>query len=69
MTIAEALADGRQQLVHSPTPDLDARLLLEHVLQVGYSALLTQADKALTPEQAAAYRGVLARAARRAPVP
>ncbi len=69
MTIAEALADGRQQLVHSPTPDLDARLLLEHVLQVGYSALLTQADKALTPEQAAAYRGLLARAARREPVP
>lgn len=69
MTITEALAAGRRQLTHSPTPELDARLLLEHVLQVGHAALLAHADEPLAPQAAATYAALLARAARQEPIP
>lgn len=69
MTIAEALAAGRRQLTHSPTPDLDARLLLERVLQVGYAGLLAHVDDPLDPQAWASYTALLARAARQEPIP
>lgn len=69
-TIHEAWAFGRDQLAQASfTPDLDARLLLEHVLQVGHSYLLAHGEKPLSPVQISAYEALIARAAVKEPVP
>lgn len=70
MTIQEALRYGRDQLQrHSPTPQLDARLLLAHVLQVNESYLLAHDEQALSAGQEAAYREYVQRARAREPIP
>ncbi|MCI0396289.1 MAG: peptide chain release factor N(5)-glutamine methyltransferase [Chloroflexi bacterium] len=69
MTIQEALAFGRQQLTASPSPALDARLLLEHVLQVEHAYLVAHGDDPLTAAQEQDYRTLVDRAARRKPIP
>lgn len=70
MNIEAALVYGRSQLTpSSPTPQLDARLLLQHLLDVPYSYLIVHHDQLLTAEQAAAYRQLVARAACAEPVP
>lgn len=70
MTIQEALSHGRLQLrATSPTPALDARLLLQHVLQVSHPHLIAHGDQALSPAQATAYRQLLARARQSEPIP
>lgn len=69
MTISEALAYGRQQLHQSDSPALDARLLLEYVLQASHSYLVAHSEALLPAEQEQHYRQLLARAARREPIP
>jgi release factor glutamine methyltransferase len=70
MNIQSALLDGRSQLTpHSPTPELDARLLLEHLLDVPYSYLVVHHDQPLTAEQEQQYRQLLHRAEQQEPIP
>lgn len=70
MNIEAALAYGRSQLTAtSPTPRLDARLLLEHLLDVPHSYLIVHHDKPLTAEQEKAYRQLVSRAAQAEPIP
>lgn len=69
MKIDEALAYGRFQLKQSPTPELDARLLLEAVLGVSRTYLLVHGDEALTAVSEATYREYIARATVHEPIP
>lgn len=70
MNIEAALAYGRSQLTpSSPTPQLDARLLLEHLLDVPHSYLIVHHNQPLTAEQTNAYYQLVARAAQAEPVP
>ena len=69
MDIRTALANGRLQLNTSPTPALDARLLLQHLLNVSHSYLIGHDDAELTVEQARQYANLLAQAAQSTPIP
>jgi release factor glutamine methyltransferase len=68
-TIRQAWQLGRAQLHRSPTPALDARLLLAHVLGRDHAYLVAHDDETLTAAQAAAYDQLLARAATDEPIP
>lgn len=70
MNIQSALLYGRSQLTpHSPTPQLDARLLLEHLLDVPHSYLVVHHDQPLTTEQKQQYEQLLERAQQQEPIP
>lgn len=70
MNIQAALDYGRSQLTpSSPTPKVDARLLLEHLLDVPHSYLIVHHDQELTPEQKENYRQLISRAQKEEPVP
>jgi release factor glutamine methyltransferase len=69
MTIAEALAWAARQLAASPTATVDARLLLQHVLQRPRSYLIAHGDEPLAPEQLAALAALVERASQHEPVP
>lgn len=69
MTIDKALAYGRIQLNQSPTPELDARLLLEAVLGVSHSYLLVHGDEELTAVSESTLRQDIARAKGNEPIP
>jgi release factor glutamine methyltransferase len=70
MNIRAALDYGRSQLTaHSPTPRLDARLLLEHLLDVPHSYLIVHQDQELTPKQEDSYRQLITRARQEEPIP
>jgi len=69
LTIRDALAYGQGQLMASDSPMLDARLLLEHVLQVSHAYLIAYHERALTSYQEATYRRLIRRAALREPIP
>ncbi|MCB8978030.1 MAG: peptide chain release factor N(5)-glutamine methyltransferase [Ardenticatenaceae bacterium] len=70
MNIQSALLYGRSQLTpHSPTPQLDARLLLEHLLDVPYSYLVVHYDQWLTTEQEQQYQQLICRAEQQEPIP
>ena len=70
MNIQEAWAYGRSHLTQaSVTPDLDARLLLEYVVQVNHSFLIAHADEILTDEQTLQYRQLIRRAKQKEPIP
>ena len=69
MNISEARDYGRSQLHSSPTPQLDARLLLEHVLNVSHSYLAAHGEVVLTAVQQTQYRQLIQRAARLEPIP
>ena len=69
MTIDEALAYGRIQLNQSPTPKLDARLLLESTLGVSHSYLLVHCDEELTAVSEVTFRQYVARAKTHEPIP
>lgn len=70
MTIQEALAYGRSQLRHtSPTAQLDARLLLQHILGISHSYLIAHDDEELTVTQARQYQTLVSRAGQKEPVP
>lgn len=69
MTIAGALGWATNRLGASPTATIDARLLLQHVLQCPRPHLIAHGDELLTPEQHASFESLVARAARREPIP
>jgi release factor glutamine methyltransferase len=70
MNIQEAWDYGRFHLsTISPTPDLDARLLLEHVLQKSHSHLVAHGDRPLSAAQQQRYLVCIRRARRKEPIP
>jgi release factor glutamine methyltransferase len=69
MTIREALATGRKKLLDSPSPALDTRLILEHVLAVSHRYLITHDEESINPEQAYRYLSLLERAGNGEPIP
>jgi release factor glutamine methyltransferase len=69
MNIAEALAYGRSQLHHSPTPELDTRLLLQHILQRSHSFLIAYGEEPLTAVQQTLFTQAIARAQQQEPIP
>lgn len=69
MNIEEALVFGRRQLAALADPAVDARLLLQHVLRVEHASLIAHAADLLSEEQETGYRAMVARAARREPIP
>jgi release factor glutamine methyltransferase len=69
MTISEALALGRRQLADAENPALDARLLLQHALDVEHSYLIANGEERLNPTHEEAFRALLVRRARSEPVP
>ncbi|MBP8948789.1 MAG: peptide chain release factor N(5)-glutamine methyltransferase [Candidatus Promineofilum sp.] len=69
ITIRQAWRDGRAQLHRSPSPALDARLLLAHALGRDHAYLVAHDDELLSAEQAAAFAQLLARAAADEPIP
>jgi release factor glutamine methyltransferase len=70
MDIKTAWEYGRSHLTStSPTPQLDARLLLQHILQVNHSYLVTHGEQALTAEQQKQYQVALSRAQNHEPIP
>ena len=68
-TIRQALHLGRAHLHNSPTPALDARLLLAHVVGHSHAWLIAHDDKSLTAAQSRAYVRLLDRAAAGEPIP
>ena len=69
MNIKTALAEGQAALSHSPTPAVDARLLLGHVLDANHTYLIAHSEQLLTPDQQTGYRALLQRASQQTPVP
>jgi release factor glutamine methyltransferase len=69
MTIDDALEYGRFHLPTSPSPHLDTRLLLEHILQVNHAFLIAHGDAVLTAVQATQFREFIARAKQHEPIP
>lgn len=69
MSIDTALNYGRAHLSSSPTPHLDARLLLQHVLQRPHSYLIAHPERHLTTAQETSYRQLLTRARQQEPIP
>src|SRR5579884_2176371 len=70
-TLGEALrlASGwLREAGASPTPELDAQVLLAHVTGVARPTLIAFPERALAPERAAAYAELVARRAAREPV-
>jgi release factor glutamine methyltransferase len=68
-TIQQAWRLGRAQLHGSSSAALDARLLLAHALGRDHAYLVAHGDERLTPEHAATYGALLARAAAGEPIP
>ncbi|MEZ4515883.1 MAG: peptide chain release factor N(5)-glutamine methyltransferase [Chloroflexota bacterium] len=68
-TIQQAWQSGRSRLASSPSPELDARLLLEHVLQQPHSYLIAHSDEPLSATQSAEYEALLERAEGLEPIP
>lgn len=69
-TIREAWENGRFQLTPtSPTPQLDARLLLEHVLGVSHSYLVAHGNDPMNGNNVATYQTLLNRASQQEPIP
>jgi release factor glutamine methyltransferase len=69
MTIQEALLHGRRELSFSPSPALEARLLLQHVLGSNHGYLIAHGQQLLTPAQEARFRQLLLRAKAQEPIP
>jgi release factor glutamine methyltransferase len=68
-TIDQSWANGRFQLQQSPTPDLDARLLLEYVLGVNHAYLVAHGEQLLTAVQHNTYQTLITRATHHEPIP
>lgn len=69
MDIAAAWSIGRLQLNQSPTPDLDARLLLQAVLGVNHAYLAAHGEETLTAVQQKTYLSHIERARKNEPIP
>lgn len=69
MTVATVLAEARRTLgPMSDSPDLDAAVLLAHVLKTSRPALVIHPERQLTAQQLVTYRRLVERRARRWPV-
>jgi release factor glutamine methyltransferase len=70
LTIAQARRAAADRLRERgfDTPDLDARLLVGHALGLDHAALIAQSARRLTPAEAAALEGILARRLAHEPV-
>jgi release factor glutamine methyltransferase len=68
-TIGEAWRFGQAALGNSPSPQLDARLLLEHVIGRDHAYLVAHDEEPLPDEASAAYRRLIERAAAHEPIP
>ncbi len=60
-TVAELLSDARQQLQHSPTPELDAELLLCHILDKTRTWLMAWNDQPVSLPDETAFTTLLNR--------
>ena len=69
LTIQQALEFGRKQLSASPTPVLDTRLLLQHVLQRNHAYIIAHLQKRLTETQEQQFNNMVERAVQREPIP
>jgi release factor glutamine methyltransferase len=69
MTIREALQWARGRLQGSPTPHVDARLLLQYVLQVAQPYLAAHPELSLTHVQMEQFRNLVSRAEKSEPIP
>jgi release factor glutamine methyltransferase len=69
MTIREARRLGRARLHDSPSPALDARLLLEHATGRDHAYLVAHDDETLAAEVMDEYQRLLGRAAAGEPIP
>lgn len=69
MKLRNAWSIGAEMLSRSESADLDARLLLEHALDVSHSYLLAHASDTLSAETIVRYFHLIARAERNEPVP
>jgi release factor glutamine methyltransferase len=70
LTIRAALEYGRSHLAAtSPTPHLDARLLLQYTMDVSHSSLIAHAHETLTAVHQQQYLAYLNRAAQYEPIP
>lgn len=69
MTIREALQWAQQELGDNPAAAGDARLLLQHTLQVGRSHLVAHRDETLPAGREEQFRGLVCRARRCEPIP
>jgi release factor glutamine methyltransferase len=68
-TINQLLTDARHQLqTVSPSPDVDASVLLCHVLQCSRSHLIAWPDKELSPEQVRDFSNILQKRIKGEPV-
>lgn len=69
MTLAEFLATATQSLARSsPSPRLDAEVLLMHATGLARTALITRGETPLTAEQESVLHALLARRARGEPI-
>lgn len=68
-SIRAAWRHGRDLLADSPSPALDARLLLGHVLGRDHAYLVAHDDEPLSSDALAAYDALLQRAAAGEPIP
>jgi len=67
--VGDWLQRGARRLAHSPTPAVDARLLLGYVLGVDTTTLLIHDTAPVAPDDAATYAALLDRAAAQEPIP
>jgi release factor glutamine methyltransferase len=69
MTVAQALQSATHRLARaSPTPRLDAEVLLAHVLRTSRTHVLMESQRHLSPKQLAAFEAVVERRAGLEPV-
>lgn len=69
MNVQEALVFGRFSLHSSPSPDTDARLLLEQILQRPHSYLIAHPNHPLSQPEEQQYQQWVRRAAQQEPIP
>lgn len=69
MTIREALRWARSRLRESPTPYEDARILLQHVLNVGHTHIAANPKQELSAAQVNEFRVLVERAEKLEPIP
>lgn len=69
MTIREALRWARDRLGASPTPYEDARILLQHVLNVGHTYIAANRDRELSATEEDKFYALVKRAEKLEPIP
>ncbi|HSH05424.1 MAG TPA: peptide chain release factor N(5)-glutamine methyltransferase [Anaerolineae bacterium] len=69
MNIRQALHQASQSLTQSPSPTLDARLLLQHLLGVNHAHLIAHDTDPLPPHIEQQYQHLLSQAQQQIPIP